>query len=572
MGAAFQPVGQFSRRAFVASHPLHRGVFATENPLPTGRLPSAGKDRKKRGRTPQKRILPVGRVHFARYFWRRIYPYMQHEPTSDERLLTGVPGLDPIMGGGLIPDALYLVKGAPGTGKTTIGLQFLIEGARRGEKSLYLGLSETRGQLGALATSFGWSLAGIEIYNMRRRGESDKERSTYTVFSPSELELEEIAREILEQVDRVQPTRLVIDSLSEIRLLAEDAFRYRREILALSDQITQRRCTGLLIDVDYEGNQAAVAETLVSGVVVLDQLSPEYGGERRRIRVRKLRASTSIGGYHDMSIGAGGVQVFPRLVAATARGQHSSSQLQSGIQELDSLLGGGIDRGTSTLLMGAAGTGKSTIAAQFVTQAAARGERAVILCFDESPTNLLIRATGLGIPLQKYVDEGVVQLVAIDPAEFSPGELAFNVRAHVEDGSRVVVIDSMNGYLSAMPAERFLTAHLHELLSYLAEKGVATIITLAQHGFFGSSHNSVDISYLADTVVLFRYFETAGEVKQALSVIKKRTGQHERTIRELKFGPDGMRVGAPIQGLQGVLSGNPQFVPGGQTRGELEQS
>ena len=338
-----------------------------------------------------------------------------------DRLPTGVPGLDPIVGGGLIPEALYLVKGAPGTGKTTIGLQFLIEGARRGEKCLYLGLSETRGQLHAIAASFDWSLEGIEIHDMRRRGQTDQKRAGYTVFSPSEVELEEIAREILEQVDRVRPTRLVLDSLSEIRLLAEDAFRYRREVLTLSDQITQRRCTGLLIDVEAEGNQGAVAETLVNGVIVLEQLSPEYGGDRRRLRVRKLRASASIGGYHDMVLTHGGVQIFPRLIAASHRAKHSSVEVKSGIEALDALLGGGIDRGTSTVLMGPAGSGKSTVAAQFVTQAAIRGERSVILCFDESPTNLQIRTKSLGIPLQTYVDEGVVQLVAVDPGERADG-------------------------------------------------------------------------------------------------------------------------------------------------------
>ena len=489
-----------------------------------------------------------------------------------DRLPTGVPGLDPIVGGGLIPEALYLVKGAPGTGKTTIGLQFLIEGARRGEKCLYLGLSETRGQLHAIAASFDWSLEGIEIHDMRRRGQTDQKRAGYTVFSPSEVELEEIAREILEQVDRVRPTRLVLDSLSEIRLLAEDAFRYRREVLTLSDQITQRRCTGLLIDVEAEGNQGAVAETLVNGVIVLEQLSPEYGGDRRRLRVRKLRASASIGGYHDMVLTHGGVQIFPRLIAASHRAKHSSVEVKSGIEALDALLGGGIDRGTSTVLMGPAGSGKSTVAAQFVTQAAIRGERSVILCFDESPTNLQIRTKSLGIPLQTYVDEGVVQLVAVDPGEFSPGEIAYKLRSHVDDGDRIVVIDSLNGYLSAMPEEHFLTAHLRELLSFLSEKGVATIITLAQHGFFDLSEGPVNISYLADTVLLFRYFEAAGEVKQALSVIKKRTGPHERTIRELRFGANGVRVGEPLEGFEGVLTGHPQFVSGGLLRGEREPS
>ncbi len=489
---------------------------------------------------------------------------------SDRRLQTGVPGLDAIVGGGLVRDALYLVKGAPGTGKTTMGLQFLIEGARRGEKCLYLGLSETRGQLGALAASFGWSLDGIEIHEMRRRGETDEKRAAYTVFSPTEVELEEIAREIMDQVDRVQPERLVLDSLSEIRLLAEDPFRYRREVLTLSDRIASRGCTGLLIDVEAEGTQGVVAETLVSGVILLDQLSPEYGGERRRIRVRKLRASASVGGYHDMAIGVGGVRIFPRLVASTHRAQHSSAEVKSGIAALDALLGGGIDRGTSTILMGPAGPGKSTIASQFVTHAAAHGDKGVILCFDESPTNLLIRTAGLGIPLGKYVDEGVVELVAIDPAEFSPGELAGKLQAHVDRGARIVVIDSLNGYLSAMPEERFLTAHLHELLSYLSEKGVATILTLAQHGFFGVAEAPINISYLGDMVLLFRYFEAAGEVKQAVSVMKKRTGPHERTIRELVLGPDGVRIGEPLEGFQGVLTGAPQLVGAGLSRGERD--
>jgi circadian clock protein KaiC len=491
---------------------------------------------------------------------------------TSERIQTGVPGLDSVLDGGLIGESLYLLKGAPGTGKTTIGLQFLLEGAKRGEKCLYLGLSETRGQLDSLAKSFGWSLDGIEIHDMRRRGETDDKRSSYTVFSPSEVELDEISREMLEQVDRVQPARLVLDSLSEIRLLAEDPFRYRRELLVLSDQIAGRRCTGLLLDVEAEGNQGAVAETLVSGVVVLEQLSPEYGGDRRRLRVRKLRASRSIGGYHDLAIGKGGVQIFPRLVASDYRAQHASSEVRSGVKELDALLGGGLDRGTSTVLIGPAGTGKSTIAAQFITQAASRGEKSAFFCFDESPTTLLIRTKGMGIPLQKYVDAGTVHLIAVNPAEFSPGELAHRVRAHVEDGDRLVVIDSMNGYISAMPEERFLAAHLHELLAYLAEKGVATLLTIAQYGFVGAPESPINLSYIADTVLLFRFFEAAGEVKQALSVVKKRTGAHERSIRELKFGAEGVQLGEPLRNYQGVLSGTPQALDAGLLRGEREPS
>lgn len=406
---------------------------------------------------------------------------------------------------------------------------------------------------------------------MRRRGAADDERERYTVFSPSEVELGEIAREILEQIDRVRPSRLVLDSLSEIRLLAEEPFRYRREVLTLSEQITSRGCAGLLIDVESEGDQGVVAETLVSGVIVLQQLSPEYGGERRRIRVRKLRASKSIGGYHDMAITDQGVKVFPRLIASASRAQHSSAEVRSGIEALDTLLGGGIDRGTSTVLTGPAGTGKSTIAAQFATQAAARGEKGVFLCFDESPTNLLIRTAGLGIPLQKYVEEGLLELVPVDPAELTPGEVAHRLRARVEAGDRLVVIDSLNGYLSAMPEERFLMAHLHELLSFLSENGVATILTYAQRGLFGAAEVTIDVSYLADTVLLFRYFEVAGEVRQALSVIKKRTGQHERTIREVRLGSNGVWIGPPLEAFQGVLTGNPRLSAAG-AEGDREPS
>lgn len=483
---------------------------------------------------------------------------------AGDRVQTGVSGLDPILGGGLIRESIYLLKGAPGTGKTTLALQLLLAGARRGERCLYIGLSETRGQLLSLARSHGWTLDGLHIHDLRRGGERSEERpSAYTVFSPSEVELEEIAREILEQVERVQPALLVLDSLSEIRLLAEDAFRYRRELLALTDQIAARKCTGWFIDVDVGGNEGLVAETLASGVVVLEQLSPEYGGERRRLRVRKMRASRSIAGYHDMAISEGGVEVFPRLIAATHRALHSTAEVRSGLAELDTLLGGGIDRGTSTVLLGPAGTGKSTIASLFVATAALRGEKSVFLCFDESPTNLLIRTTGLGIPLQQHVEAGLVKLHPVDPGEFSPGELAHRMREQVEEGCRIVVIDSLNGYISAMPEERFLTAHLHELLAFLSEKGVATLVTLAQHGFFHVSDSPINISYVADTVMLFRYFEAAGEVRQALSVVKKRTGNHERTIRELQLQPGGVRLGAPLREVGGVLTGNPQFAGSG---------
>ena len=473
------------------------------------------------------------------------------------RVPTGVPGLDPILGGGLRPGSLCLLKGQPGTGKTTLGLQFLVDGARRGERCLYLCLAETRGQLATIAAAYGFDLSGIEVHELRRRSDLGGPGG-YTVFNPSEVELEEISRELLEQVERVRPTRLVLDSLSEIRLLAEDPYRYRRELLSLSDRIAGRECTGWLIDVEPSPGESAVAETLVSGVVELEHLSPAYGGERRRLRVRKMRASRTVGGYHDFVIGDRGVEVYPRLVAALHRAAHASAAMPSGNAEFDTLLGGGLDAGTSTVLIGPAGTGKSTLAALFVATAAERGERASMFCFDESPTNLLIRTNQLGIPLAGHVQAGRVELLPVDPAEFSPGELAGKIVRQVDAGSRVVVLDSLNGYLNSLPEERFLSAHLHELLAYLSEKGVATILTLTQHGFLGpNTETNINISYVADTVVLLRYFETAGEVRQAVSVVKKRTGNHERTIRELRFGSSGVRLGPPLTEYRGVLAGSP---------------
>lgn len=467
---------------------------------------------------------------------------------SDDRVRTGVPGLDEIVGGGLPRGATYLLKGQPGTGKTTIGLQFLVEGARRGERCLYLCLAETRGQLVGIAEAYGVTTDGIDVHELRRRGEAvdDAARRSYTVFGPAEVELEEISRELVQALERVRPARLVLDSLSEIRLLSEDPHRYRRELLDLCDRIASSHCTGLVIDVETGGMDVSVAETLVSGVVHLEQLSPSYGGSRRRLRVTKLRASKSIGGYHDFSIGERGVEVYPRLVAAPHRATHVAVTAPSGLAGLDSLLGGGLDSGTSTLLMGPAGTGKSTLAAYFLAAAAARGDSGVMFCFDESPAHVLARTAGLRIGLGAQVEAGRAQLLAVDPAELSPGELSHRIRVRVEAGARVIVLDSVNGFLSALPEERFLAAHLHELLAFLAEKGVTTILTLS--GGLGSSQPDlpVDISYVADAVLQLRFMEKAGELKQAVSVLKKRTGSHERSFRELRFGPDGLQLGPPL--------------------------
>jgi circadian clock protein KaiC len=486
------------------------------------------------------------------------------------RVQTGVPGLDQIMAGGLPSSAPYLLRGQPGTGKTTMGLQFLVEGARRGETCLYLCLAETRGQLTGIAEAYGLRLDGVEIHEMRHRGEDQVDRAGYTVFNPAEVELEEVSRELFDHLERIRPARMVLDSLSEIRLLSQDPFRFRRVLLSLCDRVARLGCTALLIDVEESGNDVSVTETLVSGVVHLEQLSPAYGGARRRLQIRKLRASKSVGGYHDFAIGEKGVEVFARLVAAPHRSSHSSAAVSSGIPELDAMLGGGLDGGTSTVLMGPAGSGKSTIAAHFVAAAAGRGQRSAVFCFDESLSNLLLRAEGLGIPLAGHVKSGSVRLLAIDPAEFSPGELSHRIRTSVEEGAGIVVLDSINGYLNSLPEERYLSAHLHELLAFLSEKGVATILTLAHHGLFGGVGSSVEVTYVADTVVLFRYFETAGEVRQALSVVKKRTGVHERTIRELHLESGGTRIGPPLIGFRGILSGDAIEVQDALPRGDRE--
>lgn len=484
-------------------------------------------------------------------------------PIETERATTGVPGLDEILSGGLPARGNYLLLGPPGSGKTTMGLQFLLEGARRREKCLYVSMAESYGQLKVTAESFGWRLDGIDVHEMKHHGRSvgDPERAGYTVFSPAEVELEEIFREIVEQIERVQPSRLVLDSLSEMRMLAADPSRYRRELLGLNDQLAGRACTSWFIDVVASASEVNAAETIVNGVLILDNILPAYGGDRRRLHLRKLRASRSIGGYHDFSIGDTGVEVYPRLVTTSHGAAHSSAAVPSGMSELDALLGGGLDGGTSTLLMGAAGTGKSTVAAQFVAANAARGERAAIFCFDESPTNLLIRTNSLGIPLAEHVKEGKVELIPVETTEYSAGRLSDRIRRLVDDGVRVIVLDSLNGYMNALPEERLLSAHLHELLAFLAERGMVTILTLAEQGLFsGTQDPEVNISSVADTVILFRYFEWAGVVKQALSVVKKRTGKHERSIRELCFGPHGLDIGPPLTRMQDLLSGRPRYV------------
>jgi circadian clock protein KaiC len=471
---------------------------------------------------------------------------------------SGIRGLDDILCGGLTPNRLYLIEGVPGSGKTTLALQYLMEGARHGEPVLYVTLSETEEELRAMARSHEWDLSGVTIRELVPPEESLQPAEQYTMFHPAEVELSETTRTILTDVERLKPARLVFDSLSELRLLAGDPLRYRRQLLALKQFFRGRRCTVLLLDDLTSSGRDLQVQSIAHGVLVLEQLLPEYGADRRRLRVLKHRGRRFRGGYHDYVIGTGGLQVFPRLVAAEHRQDSAESKLSSGIKTLDQLIGGGLERGTSTLLVGAAGTGKSSLSAQFVSAAAERGEKSVMCIFDESRNVLLSRMRGLGVRLDKHVDSGMVEIRQVDPAELTPGEFAHSIRHAVEEGARIVVIDSLNGYLNAMPGERFLTIHLHELLMYLGERGVATILVGAHQGMIGTAMMTpIDASYLADAVVLLRYFELRGEVRQCISVIKKRGGQHERTIRDFVLEPGGIKVGPPLRDFRGVLTGVP---------------
>lgn len=476
-------------------------------------------------------------------------------------MATGIEGLDNILEGGFPANRIYLVEGEPGTGKTTLALQFLLEGARCGEPGLYVTLSETKEELKAVAESHGWSLDGFTIYELLPTANSLNPESQYTVFHPSEIELGETTSAVLEEVERIRPRRVVFDSLSEMRLLAREPLRFRRQILALKQYFAGQQSTVMLLDDKVTDGQELQVQSIAHGVVALEHLAVEYGAERRRLRVVKLRGARFRGGYHDFNIETGGVVVFPRLVAAEHRQAFAKESVASGVKELDALLGGGLDRGTSTLIIGPAGSGKSTLASQFAASAAERGEHASIFIFDEIRETYMARAAGIGTDMQGYVDDGRITIQQVDPAELTPGEFAHSVRGCVDrDGARVVIIDSLNGYLNAMPEERFLTIQMHELLTYLNQQGVVTIVIMAQHGFLGTSMATpVDVSYLADTVLMLRYFETGGEIRRALSVVKKRTGIHERAIRELELSASGIHVGEPLTDFQGVLTGVPIY-------------
>lgn len=482
--------------------------------------------------------------------------------SDQQRVATGVAGLDDILGGGLPRDRIYLLEGNPGTGKTTIALQFLLEGLRRGERGLYVTLSETREELRSVAESHGWSLEGLDIYDLAIPEGNAMEDTQYTLFHPSEVELTDTTKAVFSQVERVKPQRIVFDSLSEMRLLARDPLRYRRQILALKQYFVGRQCTVLLLDDHTSEGSDRQLESLAHGVIMLEHNAPGYGAPRRQLRVLKLRGVNYRGGYHDFNILTGGIVVYPRLIAAKHHTEFAAAALPSGIPGLDQLTGGGLNFGSSTLIMGPAGAGKSTLAAHYAFVAAEQGQTVVFYMFEELPAMLLARTKALGIDLEKHVAAGRVKIQQIDPAELSPGEFAHKVCHAVEqEDARVVIIDSINGYHNAMPEERFLTAHLRELLAFLNQQGVVTLLVMAQHGMIGGLTSlPADVSYVADAVILLRYFEAMGEIRQAISVAKKRSGGHERSIREFRLGPGGILVGEKLNEFRAVLSGQPEYI------------
>ncbi len=482
---------------------------------------------------------------------------------NEQRISTGIPGLDDILSGGFDAERLYLVEGEPGTGKTTLALQFLLDGAAKGETGLYVTLSESERELRVVAERHGWSLEEISIFELVPPEASLDPNRELTLFHPAELELSETSKMIFDRVSAIQPLRVVFDSLSEMRLLAQNSLRYRRQILALKHFFAGRRCTVLLLD-DFSSQEGDFhLHSIAHGVITLQQLALDYGAERRRLRVKKMRGINFKGGYHDFVIQTGGIKVFPRLVAAEHHKSFVGEMTGSGSAELDALVGGGLERGTSTLLIGAAGVGKSSVAITYAVSAARRGERVAIFAFDEGLGTLLARAGGLGVPLQEYIDQGLISIQQIDPAEMSPGEFAQLVRDAVSQRNiQMLLIDSLNGYLNAMPDERFLTLQMHELLSYLNQVGIVTIMVLAQHGLLGHMQTPVDLSYLSDSIIVLRYFEAEGRVRRAISVLKKRSGTHEDAIREFRLTSEGLKVGPPLTQFSGILTGTPTFVGG----------
>lgn len=475
------------------------------------------------------------------------------------RIPTGISGLDDILGGGLTKHRVYLVEGTPGTGKTTLSLQFLLEGMRAGETGLYITLSETAEELSAVAETHGWSLEGLSLFELLNQGDLDPDREQ-TILHPSEVELGETSREVMNRVDKLRPSRVVFDSLSEMRLLAQSPLRYRRQILALKQFFASRDCTVLMLDDRTSDPNDLQLHSIAHGVISLEQAAREFGAERRRMRVVKMRGIKFRGGYHDFILDRGGLSVFPRLVAAEHGTDFSSEVASTGNSRLDRLLGGGLMPGTNTLLSGPSGVGKTTTAIFCIRAALERGEKATYFLFDEGIKTLLIRSRALGMDLGRYIERGVLDIQQIDPAELSPGEFTSRARVAVEQkGSSFVCIDSLNAYLQAMPGEQFLLLQMHEMLNYLNQSGVTTMLILGQHGLVGDMRSDIDLSYLSDTILLFRFFEAKAQVRTAISVVKSRTSSHERSIREFTLGPGGLEVGEALRDFEGVLSGLPSY-------------
>lgn len=479
---------------------------------------------------------------------------------TDERVRVGIAGLDAILNGGLPRNRLFLVQGEPGTGKTTLALQFLMEGARSGEKGLYITFSESREELLGIAASHGWDLSGISLLELSALENQLLPEAQNTVFHPAEVEMNQFTDLILRKVEEEVPVRVVFDSVSEMRMIAETSLRYRRQMLSLKQYFSGRKCTVLLLDDLTASPGDLQVQSIVHGVINLQKLHPDFGTERRRLSIVKVRGIQFVGGHHDYVIRRGGIKMFPRMISSDHDMVSKIESVTSGIGGLDQLLGGGFDRGTSNLFLGPAGTGKSTLALRVAYAAAERGEHAAIFCFEESLNTLQSRASSLGMDLEHLTRTGLLEIRKVDPAQLSPGEFAELIRCAVtERNLRVLVIDSLNGYLHAMTQEKYLVLQLHELLAFLSRRGVVTVMVLAQQGLMGMMNTPVDLTYLADTVVITRYFEALGRVKKAVSVVKKRAGEHEDTIRELSISKLGIRVGQPLEGFHGVLTGVPTF-------------
>jgi circadian clock protein KaiC len=488
------------------------------------------------------------------------HPANQSTPPKSH---TGIAGLDEILRGGLPANRFYLLRGLPGVGKTTLALQYLLEGVRNGEPALYITLSETKDEIEEVAASHLWNLDGVSIFELSVLEQQLAQESQNTIFYPSEIELNRTTDLLLAHIEKVAPRRVVLDSLSELRLLSDTPLRYRRQMLALKQYFAGKQITVVLLD-DHTGEAGdgdLHVQSIAHGVITIEQLVSDYGAERRRVRINKLRGVDFPGGYHDALMKIGGLEVFPRLLAAEHHREFVAELMSSGVPSLDHLLSGGLDRGTSSLLLGPAGAGKSSIAMQFAIEAAKRGERVFVYLFEENVRTMIARTESVGMPIRDFIAAGTIVVQQVDPGELTPGQFIHQVQQNVaRDEARVVIIDSMNGYLQAMPDAKFLTIQLHELLAYLNHYGVVTLLTVAQHGLLGHMQAPIDLTYLADTVILLRYFEQGGAIRKAVSIVKKRIGSHETTIREFKLTSHGLVVGEALKEFEGVLTGTPSFL------------